>query len=123
MSELQQLIIDYKSKMISQGYDGASVMSGKNAGVAARIMKEAPMALHVHCHAHRLNLALVDSVKSVPQASEFFSLLEKLNVFVSGSVVHARWIEIQRDLFKGEKPRELQRHTLDMPVRRVQSAV
>lgn len=109
LSELQQLGIDYKSKMIAQGYDGASVMSGKNAGVAALIMKEAVMAIYVHCHAHRLNLALVDSVKSVPQACEFFALLENLYVFVSGSAVHARWIEIQREMHKGEKPRELQR--------------
>ena len=35
--------------------------------------------------------------------------MEKLYVFVSGSYVHARWVEIQRELFKGERVRELQK--------------
>jgi len=33
------------------------------------------MAMYVHCHAHRLNLALVDSVKSVHAAAKILSLL------------------------------------------------
>jgi len=70
IAELQKLKIDYKTKLIGQGYDGASVVSGKNAGVAKLMQKEAPLALYVHCHAHRLNLALVDCVKSVPAAAE-----------------------------------------------------
>ena len=65
--------------------------------------------MYVHCHAHRLNLALVDSVKAIQAAAEFFVLLEKLYVYVSGSFVHARWLEIQKELFPGERPRELQR--------------
>ncbi len=30
--------------------------------------------MYVHCHAHRLNLVLVDVVKKVSVASEFFAL-------------------------------------------------
>jgi len=71
------------------------------------IKDKATLALYVHCHAHRLNLALVDAVKAVNSAAEFFVLLEKLYVFVSGSYVHRRWIEIQTELFKGERVREL----------------
>jgi len=108
-TDMQQLGLDYKSKLIGQGYDGASVMSGSNAGVAALLKHDAPFALYVHCHAHRLNLALVDCMKAVPQAAEFFVLLEHLYVFVSGSFVHARWIEMQRQLYPTEQPRELQR--------------
>jgi len=86
---LQKLGLDYKAKLIGQGYDGASVMSGKNVGVGKLLRNEAPLALYVHCHAHRLNLALVDCMKVVTQAAEFFVLLEHLYVFVSGSFVHA----------------------------------
>lgn len=64
--------------MIGQGYDGASVMSGSNAGVAALLKHDAPFALYVHCHAHRLNLALVDCMKAVPQAAEFFCVVGAL---------------------------------------------
>ena len=70
---------------------------------------EAKLAMYVHCHAHRLNLALVDSVKAVQAAADFFVLLEKLYVYVSGSFVHDRWLEIQKELFPGERQRKLQR--------------
>ena len=43
--------------------------------------------------AHCLNLVLVKTVKSIPKAYCFFSLLQKLYVFVSGSNVHQRWLE------------------------------
>ena len=59
------------SKIISQGYDGASVMSGHCTGVQQRVKQVAPQALYVHCYAHCLNLVLVDTTKTVPQASDF----------------------------------------------------
>ena len=100
--------MDYKTKLIGQGYDGASVMSGKNAGVAKLLKNEAPYALYVHCHAHRLNLALVDCMKVVHRLQNFL-LFEQLYVFVSGSFVHERWVQIQKDMCPGEPVRELQR--------------
>lgn len=105
---LQKHGLDYKNHLVGQAYDGASVMSGKNAGVQARMKAEAPLAFYVHCNAHCLNLVLVDSVKCIPEADCFFSLLQKLYVFVSGSYVHQRWLEVQREMFQGA-PRELQR--------------
>ena len=57
---------------VSQCYDGASVMSGSCSGVSARIKELNPKAVYIHCCAHRLNLALVDTVKSVPVAEDFF---------------------------------------------------
>ena len=110
VSVLQRLGLDYKAKLVGQGYDGASVMSGKNAGVGKLLKNEASLylcALYVHCHAHRLNLALVDCMKVVSQAAEFFVFLEHLYVFVS--YVHAKWVQIQRDMYPGESVRELQR--------------
>lgn len=107
--QMTKLGLDYKAKLIGQGYDGASVMSGKHSGVAALIKDDAQFALYIHCHAHRLNLALVDCVKAIPQAAEFFALLELLYVFVSGSFVHARWVEIQKQLYPAKPIRELQR--------------
>ena len=51
--------------LISQGYDGASVMSGHCSGVQQRIKTVAPQAIYVHCYAHCLNLVLVDATKKV----------------------------------------------------------
>ena len=41
-----------------QAYDGASNMSGHLNGVAARIEKDVPAALYLHCFAHCTNLCL-----------------------------------------------------------------
>ena len=87
---IQDLIQQYDldpTAMVSQGYDGASVMSGACSGVQKRVREYAPYAIYIHCYAHVLNLVLVDSVKSVQSASEFFSLLEALYVFISTSKV------------------------------------
>ena len=77
------------SDCISQCYDGASVMSGCCSGMSARILKMNPKTMYIHCCAHRLNLVLVDSCKSVAAASDFFSLLEALYVFISSSIPHS----------------------------------
>ena len=77
------------SGIVSQGFDGASVMSRHCSGVQQRIKAVAPMAVYIHCYAHCLNLVLVDSTKSVPEAAEFFALLEALYVFMSASKAHS----------------------------------
>ena len=64
----------YPECIVSQGYDGASVMSGRCAGVQQKICQVVPHAAYVYCYAHCLNLVLVDSTKSVFEASNFFSL-------------------------------------------------
>ena len=66
--------------IVSQGNDGASVMSGHCNGVQQCIRKVVPQAIYIHCQAHCLNLVLVDCVKTNPYASEFFA-----NLFTSFS--------------------------------------
>ena len=46
------------SQCRGQAYDGASNMSGYLNGVAARIEKDVPAALYLHCFAHCTNLCL-----------------------------------------------------------------
>lgn len=94
--------------LVSQGYDGASVMSGKCTGVQRRVREFAPNAIYIHCYAHVLNLVLVDSVKSIQSASEFFILLEALYVFVSTSKVHVIFKEKQLLIRPDKQPVELQ---------------
>lgn len=99
--------LEYKKNLVGQGYDGAAVMRGAHAGVQAKIKEVAKHAFYVHCSAHCLNLVIVDAVKSVADAGNFFSLLERLYVFMSGSYVHNKWLEVQWEMFDGA-PRELQ---------------
>ena len=85
--------LDVKAHLVGQDYDGASVKSGVHKGVQKLVKDCAPYAVYVHWFAHRLNLVLVDTCKSVTEASEFFALLERLYVFTSGSLMHRKWIE------------------------------
>nr|XP_054592247.1 zinc finger MYM-type protein 1 [Nothobranchius furzeri] len=98
--------LEYRNNLVGQGYDGATVMSGKHSGVCTRIQEVAKYAFYVHCNAHCLNLVIVDSVKSVSEADCFFSLLQKLHSFLSGSYVHTKRHSIQREMYDGP-PREL----------------
>ena len=91
------------SSMVSQGYDGAFVI------VQTRIRQLAPQAIYIHCQAHCLNLVLVDCVKSIPQASEFFACLQSLYVFMTASKAHVLFIQKQSELHPDKQPRELQR--------------
>ncbi|XP_062326326.1 zinc finger MYM-type protein 1-like [Osmerus eperlanus] len=100
--------LEYKNNLVGQAYDSASVMSGKHSGVQARIKEQAKHAFYIHSSAHCLNLVLVDTVKDVPEVRQFFSLLERLYVFTSGSYVHQKWLSIQKEMYPGT-PRELQR--------------
>ncbi|XP_030834454.1 zinc finger MYM-type protein 1-like [Strongylocentrotus purpuratus] len=85
-----------KFDIVGQCYDGASVMSGHLSGVQARLKEHFPNAQYVHCHAHRLNLVLVDMCKNVSSAGEFFVLLEALYVFMTRSLVHKVFVDYQQ---------------------------
>ena len=108
LDTIQQHGLD-PSKIISQGYDGASVMSGHCTGVQQRVKQVTPQALYVHCYAHCLNLVLVDTTKTVPQASEFFALMETLYVFISTSKAHTVYIQQQNALHPDKPIHQLQK--------------
>ena len=60
MTEIRSLDLDIQNCR-GQGYDGAGNMAGKCQGTAARIQREYPFALYVHCASRRLNLCIVKS--------------------------------------------------------------
>lgn len=84
--------------IVSQGYDGASVMSGCCSGVQQRIKEVVPHATCIHCHAHCLNLVLVDCVKTNYHASDFFIVVQTLYVFMSTSKAHVIYLDMQNHL-------------------------
>ena len=103
---LSKIGVDIKLCM-AQSYDGASVMSGHVSGVQKSIKDYSEWALYVHCYAHRLNLIVVDCCKSVKHVADFFSLLQRLYNFVSGSYINSHWLSLQKELRPHEKPMEL----------------
>ncbi len=85
--------------IVSQGCNGASVLSGHLSGVQARIREVVHQALYVHCNANCQNLVLVDSVKAVRDASEFFALLETLYVFLTFAKCHSVFQQQQKEIY------------------------
>ena len=108
LDTLYKLNLDPKN-IVCQGYDGASVMSGKCSGVQQRIRQVAPHAIYMHCYAHNLNLALVDCVKGNAHASEFFSLVQALHVFLSSSKAYNIYIQKQKSQYPDKEVWQLQR--------------
>lgn len=113
-SSLSAFILDTLKKndldpqcLVSQGYDGASVMSGRCAGVQQKVCEVVPHAVYMHCYAHCLNLVLVDSAKISSAASDFFALMEVIYVFLSRSVTHAVFLRKQSELHQDKRHRQL----------------
>lgn len=99
---LRECQLDPES-IVSQGYDGASVMSG----IGVQEFSSASESLHrmqyIHCYAHTLNLVLVDCAKVVQSVREFFCLLEQLYVFVSTTKAHVIFMAKQNELLLDDR--------------------
>ncbi|CAF4660031.1 unnamed protein product [Rotaria socialis] len=85
---------------IAMCFDGASVLSGKHAGVQALLRQQhIPNAIYVHCYAHKLNLVICNVTKSVPYLSEFYSIISKIyTYFHTSSVTNETFKKIQQQL-------------------------
>lgn len=79
---------DFKEKLVGMGSDGASVMLGKNNGVAAKLRQQQPTLVAVHCYAHKLELAFKDAIKHVPLDTKVTCLLQGLYYFYHNSALN-----------------------------------
>ncbi|CAG9815531.1 unnamed protein product [Phaedon cochleariae] len=68
--------------LVSQGYDGASAMSGALRGAQAIVRESYPKALYVHCSSHCFNLALSDGC-SVAEVRNCLGTIETTYNFFS----------------------------------------
>ncbi|CAM4938755.1 unnamed protein product [Rotaria socialis] len=85
---------------IAQCYDGASVMSGSQAGVQTLMRQNyMPRGIYIHCFAHRLNLVIGDVCKVVSYIDEFMAILSKIHeYFTCSSVTNEYFRHAQRSL-------------------------
>lgn len=68
--------------ILSQCYDGASVMSGVRGGVQALLQKKLCRYVpYIHCYNHQLHLVVVHAMQSEPCAKRFFDLSSSLYHF------------------------------------------
>ncbi|KAL1251970.1 hypothetical protein QQF64_019766 [Cirrhinus molitorella] len=72
-------------KVVAQCFDGAAVMSSGLNGVQAKVKERVPMALFIHCYAHRLNVVLTQRASKLKECKIFFAHLNGLAAFFSRS--------------------------------------
>ena len=89
VSHLKSLNL-HLEKMIGQGYDGASSMSGKEKGVQAIVKESFPLAVYVYCLAHVLNSVLVKSCAKSEIHSTFDFIRDIASFCKSSSERNAR---------------------------------
>ena len=77
LKSLEEKSLDI-TRLLGFGSDGASVMTGRLNGVAARLKRHSPRMISVHCIAHRLALAAVHAADGIPYLQQFKSLLQTL---------------------------------------------
>jgi len=66
------------SRLMGLSTDGASVMVGKNNGVAAKLRQRNSKLLNMHCVCHRLALARTDTCQELKYTREVEDVLRKL---------------------------------------------
>lgn len=67
-----------RDRLVAFACDGASVMLGKNAGVAALLLIKYPRLIIWHCFAHRLELSVSDTLNEVHGTNNFKIFMDKL---------------------------------------------
>ena len=89
--------------LVGQAYDGAAVMSGLKNGVAVKFLELVKSAVYVHCHAHKLNLALCDASSQVKDIADVLNYIQNTSVFIQRSGKRFALFEHIKDGAKKEK--------------------
>jgi hypothetical protein len=85
INELEKIIPGEPMKLVSQGYDGAAVMSGGRNGVQMKVKETYTNAHYVHCKAHQLNLVIQRACSRTDSSRTFFSNLNGIPAFFARS--------------------------------------
>ena len=70
--------------IVAECFDGAANMSGARKGLAARMKECSPLSIYVHCHGHRLNLALQDTMTTIEPLKKALGVIQSLHNFLEG---------------------------------------
>lgn len=82
-----------KKNFISIATDGAAVLTGRQTGLVERLKRDFPRLQSVHCLAHRLELAVADSLKIVAGCNHFEVFISKLHSLYNQSTKNAKELE------------------------------
>ncbi|XP_062260281.1 E3 SUMO-protein ligase KIAA1586-like [Platichthys flesus] len=82
-----------KRNFISIATDGAAVLTGRHTGLIQKLQQDFPKLQGVHCLAHRLELAVTDSLKVVSGCNHFEIFISKLHSLYHQSTKNAKELE------------------------------
>lgn len=88
--------------LICANFDGANVMQGKKNGVVGKLVKEYNHVLGMWCIAHKLQLAVMDSVKDVQSLQKLESTLKGIYKYYHGSPKRRREIKAIADILDAD---------------------
>ena len=89
-------------KVCSLGTVGASVMTGHLRGVTTLMRYENPHCISLHCVCHRLNLALSQACKNVPEMETLTTIITAIYNYVSQSAKRADRLKSLIELLREE---------------------
>ncbi|XP_065314357.1 zinc finger MYM-type protein 1-like isoform X3 [Gordionus sp. m RMFG-2023] len=92
------LPLDY---LVGQSMDGAGNMRGVYKGMQALILKEAPKAIYIWCHAHRLNLVVAHVCGCKIEMKKAMRILDELYNFMNG--VRRQGVFVKYQMRKSKK--------------------
>ena len=101
-----------KHKMVGFGSDGASSMRGIHEGLAAKLLRDVPHLLCIHCVAHREALAITDASNYFPEFSYIDKLANKIYSWLGKSAKRHGEFKSLLDLFQIDRLQVLQIHQI-----------
>ena len=78
-------VVNWMSKLVALGTDGASVNMGEIGGVGAIVKRDIPHLIHIHCIAHELEIAVLDACNKVTYIVKFQNTMKTLLKYYSQS--------------------------------------
>ena len=95
-------LTNWMSKLVALGADGASVNMGESGGVGAIIKKDIPHLIHIHCIAHKLEVAVLDACTKVTYIVKFQTTNKTLlKYFIHNQASDSvNWLKLVRCLTK-----------------------
>lgn len=88
------------AEVVGECFDGASNMTGKNKGLAARMLETSPLSIYVHCYGHLLNLAVQDTMTETEVLRNALGTIQSLYNFIEASPKrHALFKNIEDESF------------------------
>lgn len=90
-------------KLTSLASDGASVMTGRLTGVGARLRKDIPHMIQVHCVAHKLALAAGQACKNITLFNEYQLSLKNIYRYFNNSAVRYNELRVLQDFLQADE--------------------